>query len=153
MRYGSAALVLFISVKICMVNISYWFYLVKQWKGWQVIEASSLVDYSDVIAIQAAKVRATGRTNIVPCGVAAAAQTTATQNTLVTQDKRANAATVATSTNALLQEYRELKSYDYFSEALNLNLIRTSESEYLVEKSKSDSHLNLNKWLRSLNLN
>ncbi|GJZ25524.1 ribonuclease H-like domain-containing protein [Tanacetum coccineum] len=37
--------------------------------------------------------------------------------------------------------------------ALNLNLIRTSESEYFVEKSESDSHLNLNKWLRSLNLN
>ncbi|GJR34197.1 ribonuclease H-like domain-containing protein [Tanacetum coccineum] len=33
-------------------------------------------------------------------------------------------------------------------EALNLNLIRTSESKYLIEKSESDSHLNLNKWLR-----
>ncbi|GJS59884.1 hypothetical protein Tco_0654668 [Tanacetum coccineum] len=32
--------------------------------------------------------------------------------------------------------------------ALNLNLIRTSESEYSVEKSESDSHLNLNKWSR-----
>ncbi|GKD26902.1 retrovirus-related pol polyprotein from transposon TNT 1-94, partial [Tanacetum coccineum] len=31
------------------------------------------------------------------------------------------------------------------SKALNLNLIRTSESEYLVEKSESDFHLNLNK--------
>ncbi|GJW76404.1 hypothetical protein Tco_0138086 [Tanacetum coccineum] len=28
--------------------------------------------------------------------------------------------------------------------ALNLNLIRTSKSEYSVEKSESDSHLNLN---------
>ncbi|GKG24757.1 hypothetical protein Tco_0395385, partial [Tanacetum coccineum] len=28
--------------------------------------------------------------------------------------------------------------------AVNLNLIRTSESEYSVEKSESDSHLNLN---------
>ncbi|GKD84029.1 hypothetical protein Tco_1350868, partial [Tanacetum coccineum] len=37
--------------------------------------------------------------------------------------------------------------------ALNLNLIRTSESEYVVEKSESDFHLNLNKWLRNLNLN
>ncbi|GKB47256.1 hypothetical protein Tco_0898009 [Tanacetum coccineum] len=68
MRYGSAALVLFISVKICMVNISYWFYLVKQWKGWQVIEASSLVVEN-------------GRS--------------------FSTDKRANAATVATSANAL----------------------------------------------------
>ncbi|GJZ43192.1 hypothetical protein Tco_0590447, partial [Tanacetum coccineum] len=34
--------------------------------------------------------------------------------------------------------------------ALNLNLIRTSESEYSVEKSESDSHLNLNKWSRNV---
>ncbi|GKA69487.1 hypothetical protein Tco_0775551 [Tanacetum coccineum] len=34
------------------------------------------------------------------------------------------------------------------SKALNLNLIPTSESEYSVEKSESDSHLNLNKWSR-----
>ncbi|GJW11540.1 uncharacterized mitochondrial protein-like protein [Tanacetum coccineum] len=33
-------------------------------------------------------------------------------------------------------------------QALNLNLIRTSEFEYSVEKSESDSHLNLNKWSR-----
>ncbi|GKA87962.1 reverse transcriptase domain-containing protein [Tanacetum coccineum] len=33
--------------------------------------------------------------------------------------------------------------------ALNLNLIRTSESKYSVEKSESESHLNLNKWSRS----
>ncbi|GJZ39605.1 RNA-directed DNA polymerase, eukaryota [Tanacetum coccineum] len=36
---------------------------------------------------------------------------------------------------------------------LALNLIRTSESEYSIEKSKSDSHLNLNKWSRSLSIN
>ncbi|GJX58681.1 hypothetical protein Tco_0290071, partial [Tanacetum coccineum] len=29
-----------------------------------------------------------------------------------------------------------------------LNLIRTSESEYSVEKSESDSYLNMNKWSR-----
>ncbi|GJR74418.1 RNA-binding protein Lupus La [Tanacetum coccineum] len=36
-----------------------------------------------------------------------------------------------------------------FKKALNLNLIRTSESEYSIEKSESDSHLNLNKWSRT----
>ncbi|GJU03616.1 hypothetical protein Tco_1113954 [Tanacetum coccineum] len=41
----------------------------------------------------------------------------------------------------------------YIIQVLNQNLIRTSESEYSVEKSESDSHLNLNKWSRSLNLN
>ncbi|GJZ25984.1 hypothetical protein Tco_0570237 [Tanacetum coccineum] len=33
------------------------------------------------------------------------------------------------------------------TQALNLNLIRTSESEYSIEKSESDFHLNLNKGL------
>ncbi|KAK6120850.1 hypothetical protein DH2020_045406 [Rehmannia glutinosa] len=46
----------------------------------EALEATALtaghrpVDYSDAAAIQAAEVRATGRTNIVPGGVAAAAQ-------------------------------------------------------------------------------
>ncbi|GKB91615.1 putative mitochondrial protein [Tanacetum coccineum] len=35
----------------------------------------------------------------------------------------------------------------YCDNTLNLNLIRTSESEYSVEKSESNSHLNLNKWM------
>ncbi|KAL3537895.1 hypothetical protein ACH5RR_001261 [Cinchona calisaya] len=45
------------------------------------------VDYSDAAAIQAAEVRATGRTNIVPGGVAAAAQSAATRNARVTRDE------------------------------------------------------------------
>ncbi|KAK2977339.1 hypothetical protein RJ640_013318 [Escallonia rubra] len=45
------------------------------------------VDYCDAAAIQAAEVRATGRTNIVPGGVAAAAQSAATRNARVTRDE------------------------------------------------------------------
>ncbi|XP_074377676.1 late embryogenesis abundant protein 47-like [Apium graveolens] len=45
---------------------------------------SKAVDYSDAAAIQAAEVRATGRTNIVPGGVAAAAQSAATRNARLT---------------------------------------------------------------------
>ena len=45
------------------------------------------MDYSDAAAIQAAEVRATGRTNIVPGGVAAAAQSAATRNARVTRDE------------------------------------------------------------------
>ncbi|KAI3448648.1 hypothetical protein Pfo_005313 [Paulownia fortunei] len=45
------------------------------------------VDYSDAAAIQAAEVRATGRTNIVPGGVAAAAQSAATRNARVPRDE------------------------------------------------------------------
>ncbi|KAG4997546.1 hypothetical protein AAZX31_10G150100 [Glycine max] len=45
------------------------------------------VEWSDAAAIQAAEVRATGRTNIVPGGVAAAAQSAATLNARVTKDE------------------------------------------------------------------
>ncbi|KAL1802711.1 hypothetical protein ACET3Z_031358 [Daucus carota] len=57
----------------------------------EALEATALtsgnkaVDYSDAAAIQAAEVRATGRTNIVPGGVAAAAQSAATRNARLTQ--------------------------------------------------------------------
>ncbi|KAL3814692.1 hypothetical protein ACJIZ3_015960 [Penstemon smallii] len=59
----------------------------------EALEATALtaghrpVDYSDAAAIQAAEVRATGRTNIVPGGVAAAAQSAATRNARVTRDE------------------------------------------------------------------
>ncbi|KAE8686626.1 Late embryoproteinsis abundant protein D-34 [Hibiscus syriacus] len=52
----------------------------------EALEAAALtagkkaVDWSDAAAIQAAEVRATGRTNIIPGGVAAAAQSAATRN-------------------------------------------------------------------------
>ncbi|XP_076907760.1 late embryogenesis abundant protein 47-like [Bidens hawaiensis] len=58
----------------------------------EALEATALtagsrpVDYSDAAAIQAAEVRATGRTNIVPGGVAAAAQSAATRNARLTRD-------------------------------------------------------------------
>lgn len=58
----------------------------------EALEATALtagskpVDYSDAAAIQAAEVRATGRTNIVPGGVAAAAQSAATRNARITRD-------------------------------------------------------------------
>ena len=45
------------------------------------------VEWSDAAAIQAAEVRATGRTNIVPGGVAAAAQSAATLNARTTRDE------------------------------------------------------------------
>ncbi|ONI04751.1 hypothetical protein PRUPE_6G337900 [Prunus persica] len=45
------------------------------------------VEWSDAAAIQAAEVRATGRTNIVPGGVAAAAQSAATLNARATKDE------------------------------------------------------------------
>ncbi|CAA3007090.1 late embryogenesis abundant protein 47-like [Olea europaea var. sylvestris] len=59
----------------------------------EALEATALtaghkpVDYSDAAAIQAAEVRATGRTNIVPGGVAAAAQSAATRNSRMTRDE------------------------------------------------------------------
>lgn len=59
----------------------------------EALEATALtagqrpVDYSDAAAIQAAEVRATGRTNIVPGGVAAAAQSAATRNARTTRDE------------------------------------------------------------------
>lgn len=59
----------------------------------EALEATALtsgnrpVDYSDAAAIQAAEVRATGRTNIVPGGVAAAAQSAATRNARITRDE------------------------------------------------------------------
>ncbi|KAE8679302.1 Late embryoproteinsis abundant protein D-34 [Hibiscus syriacus] len=52
----------------------------------EALEAAALtagtksVDWSDAAAIQAAEVRATGRSNIIPGGVAAAAQSAATHN-------------------------------------------------------------------------
>ncbi|KAK7277859.1 hypothetical protein RJT34_22878 [Clitoria ternatea] len=45
------------------------------------------VEWSDAAAIQAAEVRATGRTNIVPGGVAAAAQSAATLNARTKRDE------------------------------------------------------------------
>ncbi|GLT60785.1 hypothetical protein SLA2020_335350 [Shorea laevis] len=45
------------------------------------------VDRSDAAAIQAAEVRATGRTNVLPGGVAAAAQSAATHNARATRDE------------------------------------------------------------------
>ncbi|PSS24880.1 Late embryogenesis abundant protein like [Actinidia chinensis var. chinensis] len=59
----------------------------------EALEATALtcgqrpVDYSDAAAIQAAEVRATGRTNIVPGGVAAAAQSAATRNARTARDE------------------------------------------------------------------
>lgn len=59
----------------------------------EALEATALtaghrpVDYSDAAAIQAAEVRATGRTNIVPGGVAAAAQSAATRNARLPNDE------------------------------------------------------------------
>lgn len=44
------------------------------------------VEWSDAAAIQAAEVRATGRTNIMPGGVAASAQSAATLNARVNSD-------------------------------------------------------------------
>lgn len=45
------------------------------------------VEWSDAAAIQAAEVRASGRTNIVPGGVAAAAQSAATHNARTENDE------------------------------------------------------------------
>ncbi|CAA3003602.1 Hypothetical predicted protein [Olea europaea subsp. europaea] len=59
----------------------------------EALEATALtaghkpVDYSDAAAIQAAEVRATGRANIVPGGIAAAAQSAATRNARMTRDE------------------------------------------------------------------
>lgn len=59
----------------------------------EALEATALtagkkpVEWSDAAAIQAAEVRATGRTNIVPGGVAAAAQSAATLNARATKDE------------------------------------------------------------------
>ena len=59
----------------------------------EALEATALtagtkpVEWSDAAAIQAAEVRATGRTNIVPGGVAAAAQSAATLNARATRDE------------------------------------------------------------------
>ncbi|GJZ39494.1 hypothetical protein Tco_0586057 [Tanacetum coccineum] len=55
--------------------------------------------------------------------------------------------------DSLKKSRRKERASDKSLEALNLNLIRTSESEYSVEKSEFDFHLNLNKWLKNLNLN
>ncbi|KAE8668855.1 protein MON2-like protein [Hibiscus syriacus] len=46
-----------------------------------------LVEWSDAAAIQAAEVRATGRTSIMPGGIAAAAQSAATLNARATRDE------------------------------------------------------------------
>lgn len=46
-----------------------------------------IVEWSDAAAIQAAEVRATGRMNIAPGGIAATAQSAATMNARVTQDE------------------------------------------------------------------
>ncbi|CAL0321002.1 unnamed protein product [Lupinus luteus] len=59
----------------------------------EALEATALtagkkpVEWSDAAAIQAAEVRATGRTNIVPGGVAAAAQSAATLNARLTKNE------------------------------------------------------------------
>ncbi|GJX27369.1 hypothetical protein Tco_0233665 [Tanacetum coccineum] len=121
-------------------------------KGWQVIEASSLVgtaegmvvaalvrvDYSDFVAIQAAEVR--------PGGVAAAAKSAATRNARVTQveirqlfliDKRANAAAITTSTYALAQAHKRVKEVLlYYNKYTSSTLIvekETNGSCYMTE--------------------
>lgn len=48
---------------------------------------SKPVEQSDAASIQAAEVRATGRTNVVPRGVAAAAQSAATLNARTTREE------------------------------------------------------------------
>ncbi|VFQ93958.1 unnamed protein product [Cuscuta campestris] len=59
----------------------------------EALEATALtagdraVDYGDAAAIQAAEVRATGRTSIVPGGVAAAAQSAASRNARATCER------------------------------------------------------------------
>ncbi|KAK8570930.1 hypothetical protein V6N13_103327 [Hibiscus sabdariffa] len=59
----------------------------------EALEATALtagkkpVEWSDAVAIQAAEVRATGRTSIMPGGVAAAAQSAATLNARATRDE------------------------------------------------------------------
>lgn len=59
----------------------------------EALEATALtagkkpVEWSDAAAIQAAEVRATGRINITPGGVAAAAQSAATTNARATRDE------------------------------------------------------------------
>ncbi|KAJ6305735.1 hypothetical protein OIU78_021138 [Salix suchowensis] len=59
----------------------------------EALEATALscgqrpVEWSDAAAIQAAEVRATGRTTITPGGVAAAAQSAATINARMTKDE------------------------------------------------------------------
>ncbi|GMI79557.1 hypothetical protein HRI_001625000 [Hibiscus trionum] len=59
----------------------------------EALEATALtagkkpVEWSDAAAIQAAEVRATGRTSIMPGGVAAAAQSAATLNARATRDE------------------------------------------------------------------
>ena len=59
----------------------------------EALEATALtagkkpVEWSDAAAIQAAEVRATGRTSIMPGGVAAAAQSAATLNARATKEE------------------------------------------------------------------
>ncbi|CAM8888098.1 unnamed protein product [Rhodiola kirilowii] len=59
----------------------------------EALEATALtagdkpVDWSDAAAIQAAEVRATGRTTIIAGGLAAAAQSAATMNARITKDE------------------------------------------------------------------
>ncbi|KAL0558423.1 hypothetical protein IC582_002993 [Cucumis melo] len=59
----------------------------------EALEATALavgekpVEWSDAAAIQAAEVRATGRMNIAPGGIAATAQSAATMNARITQDE------------------------------------------------------------------
>lgn len=59
----------------------------------EALEATALaagekpVEWSDAAAIQAAEVRATGRMNIAPGGVAASAQSAATMNARLTRDE------------------------------------------------------------------
>ncbi|EOA22458.1 hypothetical protein CARUB_v10003106mg [Capsella rubella] len=61
------------------------------------------VEWSDAAAIQAAEVRATGRTNIMPGGVAASAQSAATLNARVTsEDDKTTLADVLTGASSKL---------------------------------------------------
>ncbi|XP_010421659.1 PREDICTED: late embryogenesis abundant protein 47-like [Camelina sativa] len=61
------------------------------------------VEWSDAAAIQAAEVRATGRTNIMPGGVAASAQSAATLNSRVTsEDEKTTLADVLTGASSKL---------------------------------------------------
>ncbi|KAG2305535.1 hypothetical protein Bca4012_059573 [Brassica carinata] len=61
------------------------------------------VEWSDAAAIQAAEVRATGRTNIMPGGVAASAQSAATLNARAnSEDDKATLADVLTGASSKL---------------------------------------------------
>ncbi|XP_023635889.1 late embryogenesis abundant protein 47 [Capsella rubella] len=73
------------------------------------------VEWSDAAAIQAAEVRATGRTNIMPGGVAASAQSAATLNARVTsEDDKTTLADVLTVSNKITQMCKTMIQCTYY---------------------------------------